>query len=116
MSNLTYEVAAAEVLDILNHTRIEDVKKISPKFMEYLKKRASKSYIPNLDHTQKLKDMGLHPKTRALIGLIYRNYFCNESQRKEYDKKLMKAELEHQKELREKYNPDNIFNNRKSIQ
>ena len=114
MTSLTYEVAAAEVLDILNHTRIEDVKKISPDFMKYLKKRASKSYISKLDHTKKLKDMDLQPKTRALIGLIYREYFCDESQRKEYDKKLMKAEVESQNELQKKYNPNEIFQNKKN--
>lgn len=110
----TYEEAIAEVLDILNHTRIEDVKKINPKFMEYLKQHSSKTYVPNFNHTQKLKDMDLKPKTRALICLIYREYFCDENQKKEYDKKILEAELEYQKELKAKYNTDNLFRNKLS--
>jgi len=110
----TYEEAVTEVLDILNHTRIEDVKKINPKFMEYLKQHSSKTYVPNFDHTQKLKDMGLKPKTKALICLIYREYFCDESQKKEYDKRIAEAELEYQKELKAKYNTDNLFKNKLS--
>ena len=110
--NQSYEEAVTEVLDILNHTRIEDIKKISPKFIEYLKQHSSKTYIPNLDHTLKLKDMDLKPKTKALIGLIYRDYFCDENQKKEYDKKIFEAELEYQKELQAKYNSDNLFKNK----
>jgi len=109
----SYEEAVTEVLDILNHTRMEDIKKISPKFIEYLKQHSSKTYIPNLDHTQKLKDMNLKPKTKALMCLIYRDYFCcDENQKKEYDKKIFEAELEYQKELQEKYNSDNLFKNK----
>lgn len=108
----TYEEAITELLDILNYTKIDDVNKIPPKFIEYLKQHSSKTYVPNLDHTQELKDMKLKPKTKALVSLIYREYFCNEIQRKEYDKKLVKAELEYQKELQEKYNEDNLFKNK----
>ncbi len=109
----SYEEAVTEVLDILNHTRMEDIKKISPKFIEYLKQHSSKTYIPNLDHTQKLKDMDLKPKTKALMCLIYRDYFCcDENQKKEYNKKIFQAELEYQKELQEKYNSDNLFKNK----
>lgn len=92
---------------------MKDIKKISPKFIEYLKQHSSKTYIPNLDHTQKLKDMDLKPKTKALMCLIYRDYFCcDENQKKEYDKKIFEAELEYQKELQEKYNSDNLFKNK----
>lgn len=108
----TYEEAVTEVLDILNHTSIEDVKKINPKFIEHLKQHSSKTYVPNFDHTQKLKDMNLKPKTRALICLIYREYFCDENQKKEYDKRIVEVELEYQKELKAKYNTDNLFRNR----
>ncbi len=111
--NQSYQEAATEVLDILNHTRMEDIKKISPKFIEHLKQYSSKTYIPNLDHKQNLKDMDLKPKTKALICLIYRDYFCNEKERKEYNKKIFEAELAYQKELQEKHNPDNLFKNKR---
>lgn len=110
----TYEDAVAEVLDILNHTKKEDVKKIPTKFITYLQQHASKTYIPNLDHTQKLKDMNLKPKTRALICLIYREYFCDEKQRKEHEKRIVKAEIEYQKDLQTKYNTNNLFANKLS--
>lgn len=110
----TYEDAVAEVLDILKHTKLEDVKKIPPKVIIYLQQHSSKTYIPNLDHTKKLKDMNLKPKTRALICLIYREYFCNEKQKYEYDKRIAKAEIDYQKDLQTKYNTNNLFTNKLS--
>ena len=49
MINGEYRKAISEVLDILKHTRKEDVDKISIEFMEYLRKNASRTYIPNLE-------------------------------------------------------------------
>lgn len=108
----TYEEALTEVLDILNHTKMEDVRKIPPKVIIYLQQHASKTYIPNLNHNQKLKDMNLKPKTRALIALIYREYLCDEKQREEYDKRITKAEIDYQKDLQAKYNMNNLFKNK----
>lgn len=110
----TYEDAVAEVLDILNHTKIEDVKKIPPKVITHLQQHSSKTYIPNLDHTKKLKDMNLKPKTKALICLIYREYFCDEKQRKEYDKRIIKSKIDYQKDLQTKYDTNNLFTNKLS--
>jgi len=41
MVNQSYAYAFAEVLEILKHTKKEDVDKISPKFMKYLYDNAS---------------------------------------------------------------------------
>lgn len=46
-----YKEAITEVMDILKHTKKEDVDKISPSFMKYLQSNVSTTYIPNLDHT-----------------------------------------------------------------
>ena len=56
MVSVEYSEAIAETLDILNHTRKEDVDKISTKFMDFLKANTSKTYKPELDHTKKIKE------------------------------------------------------------
>lgn len=108
-----YEEAMTEVVEILEHTKKEEIEKIPPKFMEYLRKYSSKKYVPNLNHAQKLKDMNLKPMTKALISLIYREYFCDEMQKKEYDKKILEAELQYQEELRKKFKIDDLFKKNK---
>lgn len=109
MVNQVYAEAISETLDILEHTKKEDVDKISPKFMEYLRNNASPNYISNLDHSKKISDMDLKQKTKVILAIIYRKFWCDEEQKLEFDKKIKNNELIYQKELREKYNPDNIF-------
>lgn len=113
MVSQEYSEAMAETLDILNHTQKEDVDKISPKFMEYLKNNASKTYESNLDHTKKISDMKLKEKTKVILAIIYRQFWCDKEQKMEFDKTLKNNELNYQKEIREKYNPDSVLKNRK---
>ena len=109
MVSVEYSEAITETLDILKHTRKEDVLKISPKFMEYLNNNASKTYKPDLDHSQKIKDMKLKRKTKAILAIIYKKFWCNDDERKEFNNTLRANEIKYQAELREKYNPDNLF-------
>lgn len=115
MVSVAYSEAAVEVLDILKHTRKEDVNKISKKFIEFLENNKSKTYIANLDHTKTIKEMELKPKTQALLGLIYLKYWANEEEKLEFRKKARENEVNYQKELNEKYNPDNLFKNKEKI-
>ena len=109
MVSVEYSEAITETLDILKHTRKEDVMKISPKFMEYLNNNASKTYKPDLDHSKKIKDMQLKRKTKAILAIIYKKFWCNDDERKEFNNTLKENEIRYQAELREKYNPDNLF-------
>ena len=113
MVSIEYSEAITETLDILKHTRKEDVDKISSRFMDYLKANASKTYKPELDHTKKIKDMQLKRKTKAILAIIYKKFWCNSEKQMEFNEILKENEINHQKELREKYNPDEIFKNKK---
>ena len=59
--------------------------------------------------------MELKPKTQALLGLIYLKYWANEEEKLEFRKKARENEVNYQKELNEKYNPDNLFKNKEKI-
>lgn len=115
MVSVAYSEAAVEVLDILEHTKKEDVNKIPKKFIEFLENNKSKTYISNLDHTKTIKEMNLKPKTQALLGLIYLKYWANEEEKIEFRKKAQVNEFNYQKELNEKYNPDNLFKNKNAV-
>ena len=109
MLDIRYSEAIVEVLDILKHTKIDDVKKIPKSFMEFLENNVSKTYISKLDHTKSIKEMNLKPETEAILGLIYIKYWANEESKLEFKNKMKQNELIYQKELREKYNVDNLF-------
>ena len=112
--NAEYSVAATEVLDILEHTKREEVEKISKKFINFLKEKSDKEYKPNLDHKKSIKEMELKPKTKAILGMIYLNYWADEDGKKRFKAKLKENEESYQQELREKYNVEKVFNKRKT--
>ncbi len=109
MLNQKYSEASVEVLDILNHMNIKDVSKVSKKFITFLNENASKEYISNLDYSKRLNDMELKEETRGLLAIMYEKYWCPEEEKQDLQKKFYENEQKYQEELREKYNPNNIF-------
>ena len=86
--NAQYSEAAVEVLDILNYTRKADVDKIPKNFIEFLREQSSKTYKSSIDHSKPLKEANLKSKTKALLGLIYLNYWSNDDEKREFKLKL----------------------------
>ena len=104
-----YGEAAVEVLDILDNTKREDVDKIPQSFIKFLVDSASLDYKVNLDHSKTIEEMNLNGKTRELLGYIYINWWSNEKEKEEYKQERRRIEQEKQENIREKYNPNNIF-------
>ena len=109
-----YNIAISEILEILDHTRQEDIDKIPVKFLEFLKNNALETYKPSLDFNKPLKEMNLNVKTIGILSIINRKYWCNDNQRKEFDNKLKENETIFQQKIQIKYNTDNLFKNRKT--
>ena len=106
--------AMAEVIYYLKGIKQEDIDKIPKKFIQYLNKNASKEYKCDFDYNKPLKELNLLDETRGIIGMICYNYWCvTEKQKEQYLKRLSQNEQQYQKILNEKYNPDNIFENKK---
>lgn len=107
--DITYSEAAVEVLEILEHTRKEDVDKISKKFLDFLKEHSSRTYKSNLDHTKTIKEMNLNPKTEALLGIIYLKYWADEQEKIKFLNECKERENIYQEQLEEKYSVENLF-------
>ena len=104
-----YKIAATEVLSILEYLPKTEVDKIPNKFKEFLKETSIFDYNPNFDYSLGLDKIELNHKTKLLLAMIYKNYICSEKERIEYNSILYKNEERYQNELREKYNPYDIF-------
>ena len=85
--------------------------KISQKLKDFIENNKAENYSSNINPTVPLKDQSLEKETKAMLGIIYRDYLCSEEQRR----KLIENEKieieEYERELREKYNQDNLFKN-----
>ena len=104
-----YRIAATEVACILDYFSEEFKANIPTNFLKFLNEQAIPEYNPNFDFSHGLDRLELRNKTKTLLAMIYRNYICSEKEKIEYEKILKQNENTYQVELREKYNPDNIF-------
>lgn len=111
MVDESYRNSMSEVLDVLSHSKREVLVKIPQNVLDFLIENSSKTYESKLDHSKNIKDMGLSKKAENFISLIYRNYLCDNNKKQEYDYILRVNEEKYEKDLREKYNPNNIFKN-----
>ena len=80
MIEAKYSEAAVEVLDILNYTDKEDVKKIPQSFINFLTEIANKNYKANFNHNGPISGLNLRKQTRELLGFIYITWWCNRSE------------------------------------
>lgn len=109
MCNNKYEVAATEVLEIINHLNTNERNKIPKDFIEFLQIKSNDSYKEKIDFFTLTKGTKLKPETRSLLAIVYRDYLCDEEEKKEFDKVLEENEKKYLEEQRKKYNPDDLF-------
>ena len=70
------------------------------------------NYSLKIDPYKSLGQQNIKEKTKDLIAVIYRNYWCNKDERKTLDAKLIENDKKYEEILHELYNPDNIFKNK----
>ena len=104
--------AVSEVIDVLKHSEIEVTQKIPKKFIEFLTKNSDRDYIPNIDYSEENWENSIEEDAKVLIALIYRDYIMSEEEK---EKVIEEAEIQEQ-EIREKYNPDNLFKKNSKIE
>lgn len=87
MTNI--ENSLAEVIEYLKGIREDDVKKISPKFMNFLIENASKDYQPKIDYTKPLSQLNITNTSKVIICFICYKYWCENEKEKESFYKLL---------------------------
>ena len=112
MENIIHSNALYQISEILKYVDDNLKNKIPEKFINYIESNKSKDYNWEIDTNLPLEEQDLLQPTKEILTVIYRNYICNNSEREELDKVLNENEINYQNELREKYNPDNIFKKR----
>ena len=111
MSNIINH-AFDEVYDVTMHLGLELRNKISSKFLDVIEKNRDTSYKVNIDYSKNLEEQELLQDTKTILGLIYRDFLCDEEKRAKLIAQDKKTFIEYQEELRKKYNPDNLFGKR----
>lgn len=111
MNNLNKR-AISEVIEVLNHTDKDIIEKIPEKFIKLLHDNADPDYKPSIDFYNVNWENMIEDDAKAILALIYRDYIVSESERNKLIEEEQQMLKNQEAELREKYNPDNIFKNR----
>lgn len=105
--------AYSEVYEILKLLNNEYFNKVPKKFITFIEKGKDNNYIPNIKPDVPLEEQNLLQETIDILAMLKLDYWCSdENEKRELLSILEQNEQDYQKELHEKYNPDNIFKNK----
>lgn len=113
--NIETRQAYSEVNTFLQLIDSNMSNKIPKKLKNFFKREMDKKYQPVLKKNIPLKEQNLRRKTIAIISSLYLQYWCTDMSKKEELLKTYKNnEIKYQEQLREKYNPDMLFKNKRN--
>ncbi|MBD8922352.1 hypothetical protein EGR52_02885 [bacterium] len=115
--NVQTQEIYSEVYSILSLLGESYIKKLPVSLFNMIKEEKRQDYNPKYDSKINLEQQNMKRETLSMIALFHLNYWCNSDEEKNELKTLFKTnEEKHQAEIREKYNPDNLFKKRSTQQ
>lgn len=108
--------AYSEIDEFIGLLTIEEQNEIPKKLREFFKEQKDSEYVKNINPNIPIKEQNLLEETLALIAMLNLQYWCKDENEKERLKSVYaENERKYQDELREKYNPDNLFKNKQRV-
>ena len=113
MSMMDNMLAYSEVYEILNLMEDEYRKRVPQKVIDFFDDERMKEYKPEIRVDIPLEEQKIKRETIILLAILNINYWCDtEEEKQKFQNELILNEKQ-RKELEEKYNPNNLFKNRK---
>lgn len=104
--------AYAELLEVLSLMEEEYTNRIPQKLMNIFETHKASEYSSHINPEVPLEEQEISDKTSDLLAMLMLNYWCDSEEQKQALKNTFEEnERKYQEELKEKYNPNNIFNN-----
>ncbi len=108
--NIKTKEIYSEVYQLLNLLGNEYIDKLPKSLFNMLREKRNINYEPKYTEDLPLNKQNIKKETLSIIALLHLNYWCkNENEKNELKQIFKNNEDNYQNELREKYNPDNIF-------
>ena len=113
MSMLDNMMAYSEIYEILNLMEDEDKERVPQEVRDFFEEQRMKEYKPKIRTDIPLTEQNLKRETVVLLTILVINYWCDSEEEKQSFIDELEKNEKIKKELQEKYNPDNLFKNRK---
>lgn len=108
--NIKTKEIYSEVYQVLNLLGDEYINKLPRSLYNMIKEKRDINYIPQYTEDLPLNQQNIQKNTLAIITLLHLNYWCEDDNEKYEIKRILKEnENKYQEEIRNKYNPDDIF-------
>ena len=114
MVSVEYANAYSEVLGILKFISKEDYEKIPESKIELFKINSNKEYNFVYNPEKTLEEQNVSKRAKAIIGLLFRDYWATEVQREKILNKQKNDRLILEEEKKSLYDVENIFKKRNS--
>lgn len=112
--NASTQEIYSEVYSLLNLLGNNYIEKLPKSLFKMIEEEKSSTYNPQYRENLSLNEQNIKRESLSMIALFHLNYWCNSNEEREQLKQLFKNnEEKYQAEIREKYNPDNLFKNHK---
>ena len=89
IDNKKFSIACTEVLEILKNIDEIEYNKIDKEFILVLEENKDKEYNFVCDTSIDFEDLEITPETNDILGYIYRKYWANEEEKKEFDQLVL---------------------------
>lgn len=109
-----YYIALAETSEILNYLESDYISKIPLEILEIIRNHKAKSISFKYDATKNINEQNIHKETLEILSYLNYNFWLDNEKKQELDKIYNNNFIELENEKRQKYNPDDIFSNRKT--
>lgn len=111
MNNVNAEIYV-DISVIISMMPKEMKSKISSSFINFIENNKSNSYVSKINPKIPLKEQNIRKETKEMLGIIYRDYLCNDEERinmlQEEERELTRLE----NEKVDIYNLNNVFKNK----
>lgn len=112
--NNTYSKAYTEVLEIIKYFPEKEYSKIPKEKINFYKKNMDKNYNFKINPEIDLSNQNISAEANAIIINLFTDFFATENQKLKIKEILDSNQRKSDQLKREKYNPDNIFENKQS--
>lgn len=110
-----YACAYREVVEILKYTNQDDVNKIPSKKLLLWLDNMKEDYNFEIDEEKPLSEQNISKEAKAILANVFKEYWATDYQKQRIEEKEKYDMEKLEKEKYEKYNPNDIFKNKKQI-
>lgn len=109
-----YPKVFKELREIMNFFPKNEYNKIPKTFISFVEENMDNNYEYIVEHVDDFQNQKMLNETKVLLSIIYKDFIASNEERKQIIKMEKDELLQDEKIIREKYNPDKLFKNRKN--